>query len=96
MNNIKLKGENSPKRFDMNISQAVAIRIKELLQEKQLTQYRLEQKACLSHDTVKSIMKGKAKGVNLKTLIAISDGFEMTVSEFLNSELFLYDNLNMD
>ncbi|MDE5562766.1 MAG: helix-turn-helix transcriptional regulator [Clostridiales bacterium] len=80
----------------MNISQAVAIRIKELLQEKKLTQYRLEQLACLSHDTVKSIMKGKAKGVNLKTLIAISDGFEMTVSEFLNSELFLYDNLNMD
>ena len=72
----------------MNISQAVALRIKELLQEKGLTQYRLEHNACLSHDTVKSIMKGKAKGVNLKTLIAISDGFGITVSEFLNSELF--------
>lgn len=80
----------------MNISQAVADRIKELLKEKNLTQYRLEQNACLSHDTVKSIMKGKAKGVNLKTLIAIADGFGITVSEFLNSELFLYDNLNMD
>lgn len=80
----------------MNISQAVAIRIKELLKEKQLTQYKLEHKACLSHDTVKSIMKGKAKGVNLKTLVAIADGFSMTVSEFLDSELFLYDNLNMD
>lgn len=79
----------------MNISLAVATRIKELLKEKGITQYKLEQKACLSHDTVKSIMKGKAKGVNLKTVIAISDGFEMTVSEFLNSELFLYDNLNM-
>lgn len=80
----------------MNISQAVAIRIKELLLENNLTLYRLEQKACLSHDTVKSIMKGKAKGVNLKTLVAIADGFGITVSEFLNSDLFLYDNLNMD
>lgn len=80
----------------MNISQAVALRIKELLKAKSLTQYRLEQNACLSHDTVKSIMKGKTKGVNLKTLVAISDGFGITVSEFLNSELFLYDNLNMD
>lgn len=80
----------------MNISQAVAIRIKELLKAQQLTQYKLEHKACLSHDTVKSIMKGKAKGVNLKTLVAISDGFGMTVSQFLDSELFLYDNLNMD
>lgn len=79
----------------MSISQAVAKRIKDLLKEKNLTQYKLEQKACLSHDTVKSIMKGKAKGVNLRTVIALADGFGMTISEFLNSELFLYDNLNI-
>ena len=80
----------------MDISQAVAMRIKELLKEKRMSQYKLEHLACLSHETVKSIMKGKAKGVNLKTIIAIADGFGMTVSEFLNSDLFLYDNLNID
>ena len=80
----------------MNISQAVAIRIKELLALHNFSQYKLEQKTGLSHDTVKSIMKNKAKGVNLKTVIAIADGFEMSVSEFLNSDLFLYNNLNMD
>lgn len=80
----------------MNISQAVAQRIKELLEQKHMSQYKLEHVACLSHETVKSIMKGKAKGVNLKTIIAIADGFGMTVSEFLKSDLFLYDNLNMD
>lgn len=79
----------------MKISQAVAIRIKELLKEKCISQYKLEQRACLSHETVKSIMKGKAKGVNLKTLISIADGFEITVSQFLDSELFLYDNLDI-
>lgn len=80
----------------MNISKAVAMRIAELLKAQGLTQYRLEQKACLSHDTVKSIMKGKAKGVNLKTVIAIADGFGMSVSEFLDCELFAYDALNMN
>lgn len=80
----------------MNISKAVAMRIVELLKAQGLTQYRLEQKACLSHDTIKSIMKGKAKGVNLKTVIAIADGFGMSVSEFLDCELFAYDALNMD
>ena len=79
----------------MNISEAVAIRIRELLEEKRITQYKLEKNSCLSHDTIKSIMKGKAKGVNLKTVIAIADGFSMTVCEFLDSELFWYDNLNM-
>lgn len=80
----------------MSISQAVTRRIKELLFEKGLTQYRLEQNAGLSHDTLKSIMKGKTNGVNLRTLILISDGFGITVSEFLNSDLFLYDNLNLE
>lgn len=80
----------------MNISQAVALRIAELLKLNGLTQYRLEQNTGISHDTIKSIMKGKAKGVNLRTLIAIADGFHISVSEFLNCDLFKYDNLNMD
>lgn len=80
----------------MNISSAVAKRIKELLLEKNMTQYKLERKACLSHDTIKSIMKGKAKGVNLKTLVYIADGFDTTVAEFLNCDLFLYENLDVD
>ncbi len=80
----------------MNISQAVALRILELLKEKNISQYKLEHNACISHDTIKSIMKGKAKGVNLKTIIAIADGFNMKVCEFLNSPLFDYDNVNMD
>ena len=79
----------------MNISRAVSLRIAELL-KKDLSLYGLEHNACLSHDMIKSIMKGKAKGVNLKTLIAIADGFGMKVSEFLDSSLFNYDSLNMD
>lgn len=80
----------------MTISKAVSIRINELLKENQMTQYKLEQKSGISHDTIKSIMKGKAKGVNLKTIIAIADGFELTASEFLNNDLFLYNSLDMD
>lgn len=79
-----------------DISQAVALRIRELLKEKGITQYRLEQKMGLSHDTVKSIMKGKTRGVNLKTVAIIAEGLGVTLSGFLDSELFLYGNLNID
>ena len=41
-------------------------------------------------------MKGKAKGVNLKTLVYIADGFGISVAEFLNSDLFSYNNLELD
>ena len=77
----------------MTISLAVAKRIKELLSQKKLTQYRLAILSNISFETLKSIMKGKSKGVTLKTLIAISYGFNMSVCEFLNSELFQYENL---
>ena len=80
----------------MNISEAVAIRIRELLSTTHQSQYKLEQKAGLSHETLKSIMKGKAKGVNLKTVIVIADGFGMSVSSFLDCQLFSYNNLNID
>ena len=79
-----------------DISQAVAIRIKELLKERGMSQYRLERKMGISHDTVKNIMKGKTRGVNLKTVAIISEGLGITLSEFLDSELFLYGNLNID
>ena len=77
----------------MTISLAVAKRIKELLSQKKLTQYRLAILSNISFETLKSIMKGKSKGVTLKTLISISYGFNMSVCEFLNSELFQYENL---
>ena len=80
----------------LNISEAVALRTKELLKEKNLSQYRLEQNMGLSHETVKSIMKGKTRGVNLKTVLVLSEGFKMTVADFLNSDLFLYGNMFID
>lgn len=80
----------------MIISSAVATRIRELIKEKNLTLYRFERKAGMAHDTLKSIMKEKAKGVNLKTCVILAKGFDMEVWEFLNSELFKFENLEID
>ena len=79
-----------------DISEAVALRIKELLKQRGMSQYRLEHKMGISHDTVKNIMKGKTRGVNLKTVFIIAEGLGVTASEFLDSELFLYGNLNIE
>ena len=56
----------------------------------------MEQKTGLSHDALKSIVKGKTKGVNLKTIIIIADGFGLTASQFLDLDIFNYENLNID
>ena len=72
----------------MNTSQAVAFRTRELLKEKKMTQYRLEQNTGIPHSTMISIMSGKNDGVNLKTVMLIILGLDITVLEFFNSPMF--------
>ena len=80
----------------MTICEAVATRLKQLLNDKKITQYRLAILSNLSFETIKSIMKGKSKGVSLKTLVLLSEGLGMTVDEFLKSDLFNFENLTID
>ena len=78
-----------------SVNYAVAQRIKELLQQKKITQYRLAMNSGLTHSTIKNIMHDTIKDCHLSTIILIASGFDMTVSEFLDSPLFNEDNLNI-
>ena len=80
----------------MTISKAISLRINELLKEKNISRYKLSNKMGISKDTLKSIYGGKTQGVNLKTIIIIAEGFDMSISEFLNSDLFSYENLTIE
>ena len=42
------------------------------------------------------IMSGKSKTVTLSTVIMLANGFQMTLLEFLDDELFLYENLEVE
>ena len=65
--------------------------INQLLKEKGMTQYRLEQKSGILHGSMACIMNGRNKTVTLSTLLLLAKGFDMTVSEFLDSDLFQSD-----
>ena len=80
----------------MNICKAVKIRINKLLVEKNMTLYRLEQKSGILHGTMMCIMGDRNKNVTLKTIYQIADGFDMSIQEFLNDELFRKDNLDIE
>ncbi len=79
-----------------NVNRAVALRIVELLKEKNITQYRLAMNSGVTHSTLKNIIHETVKDNLLSTIILIAGGFDMTVSEFLDSSLFLEENLNID
>lgn len=78
-----------------SVCRAVALRISELLKKKGMTQYRLAMNSGITHSTLKNIMHETIKDSLLSTVILIASGFDMTVSEFLDSPLFLEENLNI-
>lgn len=80
----------------MKVSQAVSERIKQILAEKQITQYRLEKNSGLSKGTLTSLMYARYKGVNLTTLIIIIRTLGITIDEFFDSPLFSDDNLEIE
>ena len=81
----------------MTTIECVSLRIREVLNKKQMTIYKLEQISCISHSTMKALLNNVNNSCNLKTLFLIIQSLEMTVLDFFNSPLFedLY-NINLD
>ncbi len=80
---------------DMKLSMAVAERISNILAEKQMSQYRLEKIIAMPHNTLKTLMSGRNKSVNLRTVMQIVKGLDMTVAEFFNDPLFESEDLEI-
>ena len=80
----------------MTVNDAVAKRISKLLCEKDMSQYRLEQESEIQHGRMQCIMNGRNKTVTLSTVIMLARGFHMSLTEFLDDELFSSDDLEID
>ena len=61
-----------------------------------MTLYRLEQKSGIQHGTMMCIMNERNKNVTLKTIIMLANGFDMSLIEFLDSDLFNTDLLDTE
>ncbi len=80
----------------MNICKAVKLRISNLLLEKNMTLYRLEQKSGILHGTMMCIMNERNKNVTMKTIFQLARGFDISFLEFLNDKLFIDEDLEID
>jgi len=80
----------------VTVNDAVAKRIISLLAEKKMTQYRLERLSGIQHGHMQWIMSGKSKTVTLSTVLRLANGFGMTVLEFLDNDMFLFENLDVE
>ena len=80
----------------MTVNNAVAKRISKLLYEKNMSQYRLEQESGIQHGSMQCIMNGRNKTVTLSTVMMLAKGFNMTLIEFLDDEIFQSENLEIE
>lgn len=80
----------------MNTNDVVAKRILQLLNERHLSQYKLEQKSCVYHGAMNRILTSKNKGITLATVYKIARGFNMTVSEFLGADIFNSEDIDVE
>ncbi len=80
----------------MNVCKAVGLRVSELLAKNNMTLYRLEQKSGIQHGTMMCIMNERNKNVTLKTVIMLAKGFDMSVIDFLNCDLFNNDLIDLE
>lgn len=80
----------------MTINDAVAKRVSKLLREKNMTNYRLEKNSGLIHGALDRILNGLNKTVTFTTIYKLARGFDMTIYEFLDDDVFRSELLEID
>ena len=80
----------------MKLNKAFALRVREILKEKNMTQYRLAQETGLYHSTLTDILNCKYQTPNFKNMALIIKVLDLSMKEFFDSELFDFDKLEID
>lgn len=79
----------------MKLAHAVGKRTKELLFDKNITQYRLVKTTCLNEKTISDLIKCKTTDVKFSTIWLICSGLGVSLTEFIDSPLFLEENIEI-
>ena len=71
-------------------------RVREVLKDKKMTQYKLGQQTGLYHSTLTDILNCKYQTPNFKNMALIIRELGMSMQEFFDSKLFDFSNLEID
>ena len=80
----------------MKLNKAFAFRVKQILKQKGMTQYKLAQETGLYQSTMTDILTCKYQTPNFKNMALIIRALGLNMSEFFNSEFFDFDKLEIE
>ena len=78
----------------MVLNDAISERIDKLCKEKNMSKYALFIKSGVPQTTLTSIKKKRSKSCKIDTIYAICEGFNISLKEFFDDEIFTRDNLS--
>jgi len=78
----------------MQLNEAVSARLKELLQERDMTQYQLYMKSGVPKSSIGNIVNCAYDSVKLRLIHEICQGLNINISDFFNSPYF--DEINLE
>ncbi len=81
------------KVITMKLNEAVADRIKELCEERGITQYGLHLKTGVPQSTLSTIMKCSFPSMKLRIIYEICDGLGIGLEDFFASPVFKRENI---
>ena len=80
----------------MNLNKAFALRLKNLLFEKNMSKYKLEKETGLTHSALRYIFNEVNVDVKFSTIVKVCNALNISISEFFEDELFNLNNLDVD
>ena len=80
----------------MTLNEAFAIRAKEIMKKKKITQYKISQETGIYPSTMNYILHSKTKASNFKTMALIIRSLGVSIAEFFDSPVFDFENLEID
>ncbi len=72
----------------MKLNEAIAARIRELCNEKGLSQYGLSMKSGVPQSTLSTITNCTFQSMKVRIIYEICEGLEMSIADFFDSPLF--------
>lgn len=78
----------------MQLNQAVSMRLTQLLEERNMTQYQLYIQSGVPKSTLSNVIACSYDSVKLRIIHELCQGLGITIPEFFNSPLF--DEVNLD
>ncbi len=73
----------------MILSDAIRLRLEELIKERKITAYKLSYLSGLSSSVISDCLRGKVKEPTISSIIHICEGLNIQVGDFFNSPYFI-------